>query len=94
MFFSTNMQLHVCMCRIEVMDDAVLRPGRFGQKHFVPLPGADERASIIKALAQSENKPVSPAVDLCALARREECSNLSGADLSSLVISVGFFFHI
>lgn len=71
--------------RIDVIDDAVLRPGRFGQKHFVPLPGADERASIIKALAHSQKKPVSPTVDLDALARREECSNLSGADLASLV---------
>ncbi|KAM0843809.1 hypothetical protein ACQ4PT_057474 [Festuca glaucescens] len=71
--------------RIDVIDDAVLRPGRFGQKHFVPLPGAEERASIIKALAHSQKKPVSSTVDLDALARREECRNLSGADLASLV---------
>ena len=70
-------------CRIDVIDEAVLRPGRFGKKHFVPLPGAAERAAILKALAK--NKPVSKDVDLNALARREECNNLTGADLASLV---------
>ncbi|CAN6209010.1 unnamed protein product [Urochloa humidicola] len=69
--------------RIDVIDDAVLRPGRFGKKHYVPLPGADERVSILKAHARS--KPVSSDVNLDALARREECNNLTGADLASLV---------
>ncbi|CAN6311952.1 unnamed protein product [Urochloa humidicola] len=69
--------------RIDVIDDAILRPGRFGRKHYVPLPGADERVSILKAHARS--RPISSAVDLDALARREECSNLTGADLALLV---------
>lgn len=69
--------------RIDVIDEAVLRPGRFGKKHFVPLPGADERVSILKAHAK--DKPVSADVDLDTLARRQECNNLSGADLASLV---------
>ncbi|KAG0512373.1 hypothetical protein BDA96_10G007800 [Sorghum bicolor] len=69
--------------RIDVIDDAVLRPGRFGKKHYVPLPGADERVSILKAHARS--KPFSADVDLDALARRAECNNLTGADLASLV---------
>uniref|UniRef100_A0ACD6AB21 Uncharacterized protein n=1 Tax=Avena sativa TaxID=4498 RepID=A0ACD6AB21_AVESA len=69
--------------RIDVIDEAVLRPGRFGKKHFVPLPGANERAAILKAHASK--KPVSQVVDLGALARREECNNLTGADLASLV---------
>nr|XP_034576562.1 cell division control protein 48 homolog C-like isoform X2 [Setaria viridis] len=62
--------------RIDVIDDAFLRPGRFGKKHYVPLPGADERVSVLKACARS--KPISSGVDLDALARREECSNLTG----------------
>jgi hypothetical protein len=75
-------------CRIDVIDEAVLRPGRFGKKHFVPLPGANERAAILKAHASK--KPVSEDVDLGALARREECNNLTGADLASLVSFVIF----
>ena len=74
--------------RIDVIDDVVLRPGRFGKKHYVPLPGAEERVSILKAHARS--KPISFDVDLAALAHREECNNLTGADLASLVISVIF----
>ncbi|KAG2576135.1 hypothetical protein PVAP13_6NG008331, partial [Panicum virgatum] len=69
--------------RIDVIDDAILRPGRFGKKHYVPLPGADERVSILKAHARS--RPISSGVDLNALACREECSNLTGADLAFLV---------
>ncbi|PWZ19463.1 Cell division control protein 48 C [Zea mays] len=69
--------------RIDVIDDAVLRPGRFGKKHYVPLPGAHERVSILKAHARS--KPISTDVHLDALARRAECNNLTGADLASLV---------
>ena len=67
-----------------MIDDAILRPARFGKKHYVPLPGADERVSILKAHARS--RPISSGVDLNALACREECSNLTGADLAFLVI--------
>lgn len=70
-------------CRIDVIDEAVLRPGRLGKKHFVPLPGADERVAILKA--HTEKKTLSEDVDLSAIACREECSNLTGADLASLV---------
>jgi hypothetical protein len=69
-----------------VIDDAILRPGRFGKKHYVPLPGARERVSILKALAR--RTPVSSTVDLDLLAHREEFSNLTGADIASLVIYV------
>uniref|UniRef100_A0A8R7TD32 AAA+ ATPase domain-containing protein n=1 Tax=Triticum urartu TaxID=4572 RepID=A0A8R7TD32_TRIUA len=71
--------------RTDAIDDSLLRPGRFGRKRCVPLPGANERASILKSLAGSGKKPLSPSVDLDALARREECNNLSGADLASLM---------
>ena len=69
--------------RLEVMDPAVLRPGRFGRILYVPLPSAEERGLILKALAR--NKPVAADVDLDALGHREECQNLSGADLDALV---------
>nr|CAD1831080.1 unnamed protein product [Ananas comosus var. bracteatus] len=69
--------------RVEVMDPALLRPGRFGKILFVPLPSADERVSILKAHAWS--KPIAADVDFDTLACREECNNLSGADLAALV---------
>lgn len=69
--------------RVEVMDPAVLRPGRLGKLLYVPLPTADERALILKALARK--KPIAADVDFVAIAHREECNNLTGADLSALV---------
>ncbi|KAI3764652.1 hypothetical protein L2E82_14663 [Cichorium intybus] len=69
--------------RPEVMDRAVLRPGRFGKLLYVPLPNADERGLILKALARK--KPLDADVDLIAIGRSEACANLSGADLSALM---------
>ncbi|GMI85186.1 cell division cycle 48C, embryo defective 1354 [Hibiscus trionum] len=69
--------------RPEVMDRAVLRPGRFGKLLYVPLPSPDERGLILKAL--SRKKPIEADVDLIAIGRMEACENLSGADLSALM---------
>ncbi|KAJ0975301.1 hypothetical protein J5N97_017266 [Dioscorea zingiberensis] len=69
--------------RLEVMDPAVLRPGRFGKVLYVPLPSADDRGLILKALARK--KPIAPDVDLDAISHREACDNLTGADLAALM---------
>ncbi|KAH6763574.1 cell division cycle 48C [Perilla frutescens var. hirtella] len=69
--------------RPEVMDRAVLRPGRFGKLMYVPLPTPDERGLIVKALAKK--KPIDPNVDLITLGKDSSCDNLSGADLSALM---------
>ncbi|KAJ0076133.1 hypothetical protein Patl1_33569 [Pistacia atlantica] len=69
--------------RPDVMDRAVLRPGRFGKLLYVPLPTPDERALILKALARK--KPIDASVDLSAIARMKACENLSGADLAALM---------
>lgn len=65
------------------MDDAVLRPGRFGKLMYVPLPSPEERGMILKAIARK--KPIDADVDLVALGKDSRCDNLSGADLSALV---------
>ncbi|KAL5542674.1 hypothetical protein UlMin_010384 [Ulmus minor] len=69
--------------RPEVMDNAVLRPGRFGKLIYVPLPTPDERGLILKALARK--KPLDASVDLIAIGRMEACENFSGADLAALL---------
>ncbi|KAK2977941.1 hypothetical protein RJ640_002581, partial [Escallonia rubra] len=68
--------------RPEVMDRALLRPGRFGKLLYVPLPTPDERGLILKAL--SRKKPLDASVDLFAIGRNQSCENLSGADLAAL----------
>ncbi|KAJ4806526.1 cell division cycle 48 [Rhynchospora pubera] len=69
--------------RVDVVDPALLRPGRFGKMLYVPLPGADERVAIMRTHAR--NKRIDADVDLDALARSERCNNLSGADLATLI---------
>ncbi|KAL6557925.1 hypothetical protein OROMI_018275 [Orobanche minor] len=53
--------------RPEVMDDAVLQPERFGKLMYVPLPSAEERGMILRALARK--KPIDADADLMALAK-------------------------
>lgn len=69
--------------RPEVMDPAVLRPGRFGKLLLVPLPDAEGRVSILKALVR--NKPLATDVDLNYIGHSQACENFSGADLAALV---------
>lgn len=72
--------------RIEVIDSAVLRPGRFGKLHYVHLPSQEERALILKVIGRK--KPLDPDVDLNFIAQMDACNNLSGADLAKLVCSI------
>ncbi|KAJ8565536.1 hypothetical protein K7X08_008112 [Anisodus acutangulus] len=69
--------------RPEVMDQAILRPGRLGRLLYVPLPSPDERGLILKALARK--KPIDSSVDLMTIGRDDACKNLSGADLAALM---------
>lgn len=75
-------------CRPEVIDPAMLRPGRFGKLLYVPLPGPDDRGLILKAL--SKRKPINPDVDLSAIGKSQACENLSGADLKKLVCLLSY----
>ncbi|KAL3538044.1 hypothetical protein ACH5RR_001410 [Cinchona calisaya] len=68
---------------LKVMDRAILRRGRSGKLLYVPMPSADERGLILKALARK--KPIDDGVDLMAIGRDSSCENLSGADLSALM---------
>ncbi|XP_055817955.1 cell division control protein 48 homolog C [Solanum dulcamara] len=69
--------------RPEVMDQAILRPGRLGRLLYVPLPSPDERVLILKALARK--KPIDSSVDLMTIGRDDACKNFSGADLAALM---------
>ncbi len=67
--------------RIETLDPALLRPGRFDRQIEVGLPGINERLDILTL--HSKNKPLSSEVDLAELAR--ETTAFSGASLESLL---------
>src|ERR1039457_1203838 len=67
--------------RPEVLDPALLRPGRFDRQITIPLPTLDERAAILAV--HTRGKELAPGVDLDAVARGTP--GFSGADLANLV---------
>ena len=67
--------------RPDVLDSALLRPGRFDRRITVDLPSLKDRLSILKIHAR--NKPLSPDLDLEEVARGTP--GFSGADLENLL---------
>ena len=66
--------------RPDVLDPALLRPGRFDRKIVVPRPDLHGREAILKI--HTRNKRLAPDVDLSILARRTP--GFVGADLENL----------
>jgi ribosome biogenesis ATPase len=69
--------------RPDMIDPAMLRPGRLGTSVFIDLPNADERVEILKALYRKA-LPDRPLDHLEAVARDPRCDGYSGADLGNL----------
>ncbi|MCQ4924207.1 ATP-dependent metallopeptidase FtsH/Yme1/Tma family protein [Tissierella carlieri] len=67
--------------RIDILDEALLRPGRFDRQVEVSLPDVNGRYEILKL--HSKNKPVSKKVDLKKVAL--ETIYFSGAKLENLM---------
>jgi cell division protease FtsH len=67
--------------RPDILDPALLRPGRFDRQIIVPLPEAEERHAILKV--HSTGKRMGGDVDLETMAKATP--GMSGADLANLV---------
>jgi cell division protease FtsH len=67
--------------RPDVLDPALLRPGRFDRQIGVDAPDADGRARILQVHAKG--KPLASDVDLVSIARRTP--GFSGADLANVL---------
>ncbi|HEY1633726.1 MAG TPA: ATP-dependent zinc metalloprotease FtsH [Acidimicrobiales bacterium] len=67
--------------RPDILDPALLRPGRFDRQIVVPLPDLEERLPILKV--HCKDKRLAPDVDLELVARGTP--GMSGADLANLV---------
>jgi cell division protease FtsH len=67
--------------RPDVLDPALLRPGRFDRRVVVPIPDIKGRKGILKVHAK--NKPLADDVDLETIAK--STPGFCGADLSNLV---------
>ena len=81
--FETNTNIIVIAAtnRPDILDPALLRPGRFDRRVTLDLPDVVGRHAILKV--HSAGKPIAPGVSLETLAK--ETPGFSGADLSNLV---------
>ena len=81
--FETNTNIIVVAAtnRPDILDPALLRPGRFDRRVTLDLPDVKGRQAILKVHAAG--KPLAPEVTLDTLAK--ETPGFSGADLSNLV---------
>ncbi len=77
----TNVIVVAATNRPDVLDPALLRPGRFDRQVVLDLPDIDDREAILKV--HSKNKPFDKDVDLRTIAERTP--GLSGADLANII---------
>jgi cell division protease FtsH len=66
--------------RADVLDPALLRPGRFDRRVNIPLPERKDREAILGV--HFKNKPLDKSVDLTALSKKT--TGMAGADLANL----------
>ena len=78
---NTNIIIVAATNRPDILDPALLRPGRFDRRVTLDLPDVVGRHAILKV--HSAGKPIAPEVKLDTLAK--ETPGFSGADLSNLV---------
>jgi cell division protease FtsH len=81
--FETNTNIIVIAAtnRPDILDPALLRPGRFDRRVTLDLPDVTGRQAILKV--HSSGKPIAPEVTMDTLAK--ETPGFSGADLANLV---------
>jgi ribosome biogenesis ATPase len=86
--------------RPDIIDAAMMRPGRLDQQLFVALPNPSERAEILKTL--TAKTPLTPDLNLAVIAQDERAKNFrfvrlfafadnSGADIAALVRQAAVF---
>ena len=73
--------------RFDMLDEAILRPGRFDRLIEVPEPGAEGRERILEIHTQDMN--VADGIDLGVVAA--DLDGYSGADIASLATEAGMF---
>ena len=73
--------------RPDILDPALLRPGRFDRQIVVPLPESEERLAILEV--HGRDKRMGPDVDLETMAKATP--GMSGADLANLVNEAALF---
>jgi cell division protease FtsH len=84
---TTGIVMMAATNRPDILDPALLRPGRFDRQVVVPLPELEDRRQILEV--HCKHKRVASDVDLDVVARGTP--GMSGADLSNLVNEAALF---
>ena len=84
---STGVVVLAATNRPEILDPALLRPGRFDRQVTIPLPNVAERTAILAV--HCRGKKLAPDVDLNVIARGTP--GFSGADLANLTNEAAIF---
>jgi len=71
--------------RIDILDPALLRPGRFDRIIEIPMPSVEGRIKILEI--HSRKMKMEDDIDLAEVARMTE--EASGADLKAIVVEAG-----
>ena len=69
--------------RPDIIDPAMLRPGRLDKLLYVPLPSPEDRVAILKTCARKT--PIDSSINLDDVGRNESLTGFSGADIAALV---------
>ncbi|XP_071560797.1 nuclear valosin-containing protein-like isoform X2 [Temnothorax nylanderi] len=76
--------------RPDIIDPAVLRPGRLDKILYVGLPNASDRVDILRAVTKNATRPkLASDVDLNQVAYDNRCEGYTGADLAALMREAG-----
>lgn len=73
--------------RPDIIDPAMLRPGRLDKLVYVPLPDGPGRSGILRTLLRSVK--IADDVDIDAIAADRRCEGFSGADLQAVIRTAG-----
>ena len=82
-----NVKIIAATNRLDILDPAIMRPGRFDRMVYVPLPDAGGRETIFKI--HSAKMTLSEGINFTELAKIAE--NASGADIKAIVTEAGMF---
>ncbi|KFG65361.1 putative tat-binding family protein [Toxoplasma gondii RUB] len=77
----------MCTNRIDILDDALLRPGRIDRKIEFPNPNVDARTEILKIHSRKMN--LMRGIDMRKIA--QEMNGSSGAEVKAVCTEAGMF---
>ena len=83
----SNVKIVAATNRPDILDDALLRPGRFDRIIEIPVPGYQGRAEIFKI--HSRGMAMKDGIDFEALAGR--CEGATGADIKAICTEAGMW---